>query len=57
MKQIGRRRKARIGLASMLHARVFLAAACGAERSAREREREERSLGFSGPRQGKKVSS
>lgn len=41
MKQIGRRRKARIGLASMLHARVFLAAACGAERSAREGERGE----------------
>ncbi len=70
MKQIGRRRKARRGLASMLHARVFLAAACGAEHGERERERgrerqrarergreSERSLGFSGPRQGKKVSS
>ena len=38
MKQIGRRRKARRGLASTLHTRVFLALACGAEHTTRERE-------------------
>ena len=42
MKQIGRRRKARRGLASTLHTRVFLALACGAEHTTRERERGER---------------
>lgn len=36
-----------------------LAAACEAEHNTREKERErrEKSLGFSGPRKGKKVSS
>ena len=42
MKQIGRRRKARRGLASTLHTRVFLALACGAEHTTREREGRER---------------
>ena len=37
MKQIGRRRKARRGLASTQHARVFLALACGAQHTTRQR--------------------
>lgn len=40
MKQIGRRRKARRGLACLLHARAFLAAECGAQSRTRERKRE-----------------